>query len=83
MTARPPASATGIVDGFSEMLDQSARQPLVFAVALHPYIFGQPHRLRRLRIALKEIAQRPGAWWTTPGAIADAYAGVEGGSECG
>lgn len=72
-----------IVDGFAEMLDQSVRQPLVFAVALHPYIFGQPHRLRRLRVALKAIATRSGPWWTTPGAIADAYAAVEGTRECG
>ena len=72
-----------VVDGFDEMLDQSARQPLVFAVALHPYLFGQPHRLRRLRTALKAIAHRPGTWWTTPGAIAAAYAGVEGGVERG
>ncbi len=38
-----------IVDAFDEMLLQSADQPLVLGVALHPYIVGQPHRLRRLR----------------------------------
>lgn len=77
------AFCESVEDGFAEMLDQSARQPLVFAVALHPYLFGQPHRLRRLRIALKAIAHRPGTWWTTPGAIAAAYVGVEGAVERG
>ena len=69
-----------VTDGFEEMLAQSERQPLVFAVALHPYLFGQPHRLRRLRTTLAAIAHRPGTWWTTPGAVASAFAsGGEGG----
>ena len=46
------------------------RQPLVMGVALHPYIVGQPHRLRHLRRALRHIAERRDALWiTTPGAI--------------
>lgn len=71
------AFCRAICDGFDEMLAQSARQPLVFAVALHPYIVGRPHRLRPLRAALQAIAHHPGTWWTTPGAIADAFAAVE------
>jgi hypothetical protein len=59
------------------MLEQSARQPLVMGIALHPYIVGQPHRLRHLRRALAHIARpRPGVWLTTAGAIRDAVAAL-------
>lgn len=60
-----------IVDTLDEMLHQSARQPLVMGIALHPYIVGQPHRLRHLRRALSSVAARPGVWLTTAGGIAD------------
>jgi len=61
-----------IVDAFDEMLEQSAAAPLVMGVALHPYIVGQPHRLRPLRRALRHIAAaRERIWITTSGAIAD------------
>jgi allantoinase len=60
-----------IVDQFREMLRQSVGQPLVMGVALHPYIVGQPYRLRPLRRAFEEIArERESLWLTTPGAIA-------------
>jgi hypothetical protein len=46
-------------------------------IALHPYIVGQPHRLRHLRRALAHIARpRPGVWLTTAGAIRDAVAAL-------
>lgn len=63
-----------IVDNLDEMLDQARTQPLVMGIALHPYIVGQPYRLRHLRRALERIAQArdDGAvWMTTPGAICD------------
>jgi hypothetical protein len=63
-----------IVDHFDEMLAQSARAPLVMKIALHPYIVGQPYRLRHLRHALEHIARRRygGAiWLATPGAICE------------
>lgn len=61
-----------IIDTFDEMLAQSARQPLVMGIALHPYIVGQPHRLRHLRRALVHIAaHRERIWITTAGAIFD------------
>ena len=31
-----------IVDQFDEMLAQSARQPLVCPISLHPFVFGRP-----------------------------------------
>ena len=61
-----------IVDQLDEMLEQSRRQPLVMGLALHPYLVGQPYRLRHLRRALEAIAaarDRGQAWVTTPGAI--------------
>jgi allantoinase len=53
------------------MTEQSQHQPLVMGIALHPYLVGQPHRLRQLRRALKHICAAGTAWWTTPGAIYD------------
>ena len=62
-----------IIDNFDEMLVQSEAQPLVMGIALHPYIVGQPYRLRHLRRALTHIvAERERVWLTTPGAICDA-----------
>lgn len=61
-----------IIDNADEMLEQSRRQPLVMGVALHPYIVGQPYRLRHLRRALSHLARlrdRGEAWFATPGAI--------------
>ncbi len=60
-----------IIGNFDEMLAQSRRQPLVMGIALHPYIVGQPYRLRELRRALRHIVEkRNEAWITTAGAIA-------------
>jgi peptidoglycan/xylan/chitin deacetylase (PgdA/CDA1 family) len=64
-----------IVDQTEEMLDQ-CRAPgapaLVMGIALHPYIVGQPYRLRHLREALQHVAaarDRGALWVSTPGAI--------------
>ena len=49
-----------IIDQFDEMLEQSQAasggESLVLGIALHPYIVGQPFRLRHLKRALKHIA---------------------------
>ena len=63
--------ATMISDTFEEMLAQSTKQSLVMGIALHPYLVGQPHRLRPLRRALQAIvARRDDIWTTTAGGIA-------------
>ncbi|EHK64483.1 hypothetical protein KYC_20034 [Achromobacter arsenitoxydans SY8] len=61
-----------ILDQFEEMRAQAVRQPLVMGIALHPYIVGQPYRLRHLRRALAPLAaarDRGEIWFTTPGQI--------------
>lgn len=61
-----------IIDNFDEMLEQSTHQPLVMGIALHPYLVGQPFRLRHLRRALLHIAaQRDQIWLTKSGEIHD------------
>ncbi len=60
---------------FDEMLEASEKAPAVMSIALHPYIVGQPFRLRALRSALKHIlARRDMIWLTRPGEIAAAFA---------
>ena len=66
-----------IVAEFDERLAASAKAPSVMSVALHPYIVGQPHRLRALRRALRHIAEhRDRIWLTRPGEIAQAFAAL-------
>lgn len=67
-----PDFARMIVDNLEEMQGDAVREPLVMGVALHPYLVGQPYRLRALRVALERIARARDAgdvWLTTPGAI--------------
>ena len=78
------AFADMIIDQFDEMLaqanDPQHPQPLVMGIALHPYLVGQPYRLRHLRRALAHIAARRShgeVWLTTPGAICDAMDAVD------
>ena len=77
--------ATMVIDNFDEMREQTSRhaQPLVMGVALHPYIVGQPYRLRHLRRALEHLARARDAgeiWFTTPGAVCAHVDGLAGSS---
>ena len=62
-----------VIDNLEEMLQQSKTQALVMGLALHPYIVGQPYRLRHIRRALQRMAEARDAgevWFCTPGEIA-------------
>ena len=59
-----------LVDQFEEMLEQSADQPLVCPISLHPFVMGRPYRIRPLRKALAHIASfKDKVWLTRPGDI--------------
>lgn len=62
-----------IMDDFKERRRQIADdKPQVMGIALHPYLVGQPYRLRHLRRALAHIAARRGdIWITTAGGVYD------------
>jgi allantoinase len=68
------AFADMIIDGFNEQSRQSAKQPLVFGIALHAYVMGQPHRLPHLRRVLEHIhSARDRIWLCRTGEIAAAF----------
>lgn len=75
------AFAEMILDDFAERRRQvEDGLPQVMGIALHPYIIGQPYRMRHLRRALATIAaQRDSIWITTAGAIRDHVAGLPAG----
>jgi len=71
--------AAMVLADFEERLEQVGRDgiPQVMGIALHPYIIGQPYRLRALRGALAAIAaRREEAWITTTGAVFDHVAAL-------
>ena len=43
------------------------------AIALHPYLYGAPHRIRFLDKALAYIKGHSDVWWATGQEIADHY----------
>ncbi len=59
---------------FEEQLRQSQNQPLVFTLALHTFVVGQPYRLAGLRDILTHIVNHPERdhiWFTRPKKIFD------------
>jgi peptidoglycan/xylan/chitin deacetylase (PgdA/CDA1 family) len=63
-----------ITDQFDEMVERSADRPMVYCLSLHPYICGQPHRIRALRDAFKYITEhkhRDRVWFTRGDELAD------------
>ncbi|MCZ6473468.1 MAG: polysaccharide deacetylase family protein [SAR324 cluster bacterium] len=72
---------TIIMDNLDEQLEQSVKQPMVFALSLHTFIVGQPFRLRQLRRALRHVADHAkDIWLTRPGEIASYVAGLPPGT---
>ena len=62
-----------VVDQFDQLYSDSAQSGRVMALALHPFVIGQPFRARYLAKALEYIASHEGVWLTTSDDIAEAY----------
>jgi peptidoglycan/xylan/chitin deacetylase (PgdA/CDA1 family) len=60
-----------IIDHFDTLWREGADQGRVVCVALHPFIMGQPHRIRALERALAHIAGHDGVWLATGREIAE------------
>jgi allantoinase len=48
-------------------------QGRVMCIPVHPFILGQPHRIRHLDSILRHIASHDRVWMATGGQIADWY----------
>ena len=58
------------IDAF-DTLYESQRSGAVFGIAVHPFLFGTPSRIRALDRLLTHIASRSSVWITTTHAIAE------------
>ncbi|MFT5439324.1 MAG: allantoinase [Alphaproteobacteria bacterium] len=68
---------------FDEQMRQSVKQPLVFSLAMHSFVVGQPYRLAGLRDILSHITGHPDAdriWFTRPRDIYDHVAALPKGT---
>ena len=62
-----------IKDQFDVLYAEGAQSGRVMAIALHPFIMGQPHRIAALDRALAHIDRFAGVWKTTGSEIASHY----------
>jgi hypothetical protein len=63
-----------VKDQFDQLYADSAGSGRVMALALHPFVIGQPFRHKYLDQALEYIANHEGVWLTTSDEIAEHYA---------
>ena len=62
-----------IRDQFDVLYEEGATSGRVMAIALHPFVMGQPHRIGALKRALEYIDKFDGVWKTTGSEIASHY----------
>ena len=58
---------------FDQLYKEGAESGRVMCMALHPYLLGQPHRVKYLDEALGYIMSHEGVWQTTADEIAEYY----------
>ena len=58
---------------FDQLYEEGADSGRVMCIAIHPYLLGQPHRVKFLDEALGYIMSHDGVWQTTPDEIAEHY----------
>jgi len=64
----PNARYPGLVGEAAEALaDEGGRS---FVLSLHPWVIGQPHRIKHLKAALERLSRLDGVWFATAGEIA-------------
>jgi peptidoglycan/xylan/chitin deacetylase (PgdA/CDA1 family) len=62
-----------LVDQFETLYADSAKQPRVMGIPLHPMIIGQPLRIKYLQRALAHIKKHDRVWFATGSEIIAAY----------
>jgi allantoinase len=67
-----------IKDQFDVLYDEGKSSGRVMAIALHPFVMGQPHRIAALARALDYVCSFDGVWKATGSEIASHYLGSGG-----
>jgi allantoinase len=68
-----PQFVQTVTDQLDQLYTDSASSGRVMALALHPFVTGQPFRAKYLDQALEHVASHPGVWLATSDEIADHY----------
>ncbi len=58
---------------FDQLYEEGTESGRVMCIALHPYLIGQPHRVKYLDEILSYIMSHEGVWQTTADEIAEHY----------
>jgi allantoinase len=65
-----------VKDHFDQLYEDSAASGRVMALALHPFVIGQPSRHKYLDLALEHVASHAGVWLATSDEIAEHFSGT-------
>jgi allantoinase len=68
-----------VEDAFDQLYDDGATSGRVLVLSLHPWLIGQPHRIKSLDDALAHISAQPGVWMANARQIADYFSNVRRG----
>ena len=60
-------------DQFDQLYKEGAESGRVMCIALHPFLIGQPHRIKYLDETISYIMSHEGIWQTTADEIAEYY----------
>jgi allantoinase len=71
---RGPDFVQVVKDQLDQLYTDSVNSGGVMALALYPFVIGQPFRRKYLDQALEYVANHPGVWLTTSDEIAEHYA---------
>jgi allantoinase len=67
------AFAQAAIEMFDRLYRDSAENGRVMHIPLHPFLIGQPYRIRSLDRIFKHVLSHDGVWMATGGQIADWY----------
>ena len=70
--------AQQVIDAADLLLAESQSQGgRLLSISLHPWVLGQPHRIKHLEHALARVMALPGVWNARPGEILDAFVSLQ------
>ena len=61
------------IDQFDRLYSESSQSGRVMCIPLHPFLIGQPHRIKYLDKVFQYISQYEGVWQTTADEIAEYF----------